>query len=80
MGTLFPPMGPYHLILLSATLATYHFIHSAVAARFGFGGDFWLNLLLTICGYIPGKRASLRQRTTVTLTTIRPRPQFLHSG
>ncbi|KAH9484276.1 UPF0057 membrane protein [Psilocybe cubensis] len=26
----------------------------AVAARFGFGGDFWLNLLLTICGYIPG--------------------------
>ncbi|KAL5511869.1 hypothetical protein ACEPAH_5087 [Sanghuangporus vaninii] len=26
----------------------------AVAARFGFGKDFWLNLLLTICGYIPG--------------------------
>jgi len=26
----------------------------AVAARFGIGGDFWLNLLLTICGYIPG--------------------------
>lgn len=26
----------------------------AVAARFGFGSDFWLNLLLTICGYIPG--------------------------
>ncbi|CCA74706.1 hypothetical protein PIIN_08666 [Serendipita indica DSM 11827] len=26
----------------------------AVAARFGIGQDFWLNLLLTICGYIPG--------------------------
>ncbi|KAJ7582712.1 hypothetical protein C8J56DRAFT_955547 [Mycena floridula] len=26
----------------------------AVAARFGIGGDFWLNLLLTLCGYIPG--------------------------
>jgi len=26
----------------------------AVAARFGIGGDFWLNLLLTICGYFPG--------------------------
>ncbi|KAI0636756.1 hypothetical protein C8Q77DRAFT_1049553 [Trametes polyzona] len=26
----------------------------AVAARFGIGGDFWLNVLLTICGYIPG--------------------------
>ncbi|KAI0673005.1 hypothetical protein C8Q78DRAFT_692940 [Trametes maxima] len=26
----------------------------AVAARFGVGSDFWLNLVLTICGYIPG--------------------------
>ncbi|KAF7304884.1 hypothetical protein MKEN_01202700 [Mycena kentingensis (nom. inval.)] len=26
----------------------------AVAARFGIGGDFWLNVLLTLCGYIPG--------------------------
>ncbi|KAF8350706.1 hypothetical protein F5887DRAFT_940536 [Amanita rubescens] len=26
----------------------------AVAARFGIGKDFWLNILLTICGYIPG--------------------------
>ncbi|PFH54355.1 hypothetical protein AMATHDRAFT_53288 [Amanita thiersii Skay4041] len=26
----------------------------AVAARFGIGKDFWINLLLTICGYIPG--------------------------
>ncbi|KAK7467155.1 hypothetical protein VKT23_004214 [Stygiomarasmius scandens] len=26
----------------------------AVAARFGIGTDFWINLLLTICGYIPG--------------------------
>ncbi|XP_006458126.1 hypothetical protein AGABI2DRAFT_190484 [Agaricus bisporus var. bisporus H97] len=26
----------------------------AVAARFGIGRDFWINILLTICGYIPG--------------------------
>ncbi|KAG8823953.1 hypothetical protein FRC17_009208 [Serendipita sp. 399] len=26
----------------------------AVAARFGIGKDFWLNVFLTICGYIPG--------------------------
>jgi len=26
----------------------------AVAARFGIGSDFWLNCVLTICGYIPG--------------------------
>jgi len=26
----------------------------AVAARFGIAKDFWLNLLLTVCGYIPG--------------------------
>ncbi|KAG8708549.1 hypothetical protein FRC11_006371, partial [Ceratobasidium sp. 423] len=26
----------------------------AVAARFGIGGDFWLNLLLTVLGYFPG--------------------------
>jgi len=26
----------------------------AVAARFGVGSDFWLNLVLTIAGYIPG--------------------------
>ncbi|KAI0306571.1 hypothetical protein B0F90DRAFT_1691001 [Multifurca ochricompacta] len=27
---------------------------TTVAARFGIGGDFWLNLFLTIAGYIPG--------------------------
>jgi uncharacterized membrane protein YqaE (UPF0057 family) len=26
----------------------------AVAARFGIGKDFWINLLCTICGYFPG--------------------------
>jgi len=38
------------LIFICGTL----FPPLAVAARFGIGGDFWLNLLLTICGYIPG--------------------------
>jgi len=26
----------------------------AVAARFGIGKDFWINLVMTVCGYIPG--------------------------
>lgn len=34
-------------------------VSAAVAARFGIGRDFWLNLLLTICGYIPGKSFTL---------------------
>ncbi|KXN89259.1 hypothetical protein AN958_06013 [Leucoagaricus sp. SymC.cos] len=29
-------------------------LDTAVAARFGIGKDFWLNVLLTVCGYIPG--------------------------
>jgi len=37
---------PCHLILID--------LFPAVAARFGIGGDFWLNLVLTLCGYIPG--------------------------
>ncbi len=52
-GTLFPPLGMSILILprvWHAELAPL----AAVAARFGLGGDFWLNLILTICGYIPG--------------------------
>jgi uncharacterized membrane protein YqaE (UPF0057 family) len=38
------------LLFLMGTL----FPPLAVAARFGIGKDFWINLLLTICGYIPG--------------------------
>jgi len=38
------------LLFIAGTL----FPPLAVAARFGLGSDFWLNLLLTICGYIPG--------------------------
>jgi len=49
-GTLFPPLG----MLPSVRHDLAILIVSAVAARFGFGGDFWLNLFLTICGYIPG--------------------------
>jgi len=26
----------------------------AVAMQTGFGGTFWVNILLTLCGYIPG--------------------------
>ncbi|KAJ7285833.1 hypothetical protein C8J57DRAFT_1285929 [Mycena rebaudengoi] len=38
------------LLFIAGTL----FPPLAVAARFGIGSDFWLNLLLTICGYFPG--------------------------
>ncbi len=55
-GTLFPPLGRavsqcrkrFSPLIISNL--------PAVAARFGIGKDFWLNLLLTICGYIPGMR------------------------
>lgn len=58
MGTLFPPLGVYlcNLVVRNAIVewsADCH-LNTAVAARFGIGKDFWLNLLLTICGYIPG--------------------------
>ena len=57
MGTLFPPLGeqPLHPPAIPAAEADAD-AHppAAVAARFGIGKDFWLNLLLTICGYIPG--------------------------
>ncbi|KAH0830569.1 peptide N-acetyl-beta-D-glucosaminyl asparaginase amidase A-domain-containing protein [Lanmaoa asiatica] len=53
MGTLFPPLGTRSPVLHvnhTCSLA----LPPAVAARFGIGKDFWLNLLLTIAGYIPG--------------------------
>lgn len=56
MGTLFPPLGelplPRPFPPPKPTLTPTP--SAAVAARFGIGKDFWLNLLLTICGYIPG--------------------------
>ncbi|KAH7930778.1 hypothetical protein BV22DRAFT_999681 [Leucogyrophana mollusca] len=49
-----PKVKKYHgyavLLFIMGTL----FPPLAVAARFGIGKDFWLNTLLTICGYIPG--------------------------
>lgn len=55
-GTLFPPLGRAvsQCRKRSSPLMTSNL--PAVAARFGIGKDFWLNLLLTICGYIPGTR------------------------
>lgn len=65
-GTLFPPLGTSILTLprdCRAELAP----PAAVAARFGIGGDFWLNLILTICGYIPGTHRLLSNpRHTLT--------------
>lgn len=44
----------YHFYNILLFLLGSLFPPLAVAARFGIGSDFWLNLLLTICGYIPG--------------------------
>ena len=54
---------------------------AAVAARFGIGRDFWTNLVLTLCGYIPGKLIFVcRIELAVSETEARSRSQFLHTG
>jgi len=52
-NNLFKPKRYHGYAVLLFILGTL-FPPLAVAARFGIGSDFWLNLLLTICGYIPG--------------------------
>lgn len=55
LGSLFPPLGTCTESILSfSEIGFSPHCYPAVAARFGIGVDFWLNLLLTICGYIPG--------------------------
>ena len=55
MGTLFPPLGAYPICVSAAfPQILTSLVFPAVATRFGIGGDFWLNLVLTIAGYIPG--------------------------
>ena len=45
---------------------------TAVAARFGIGKDFWVNLVLTLCGYIPGK--------LIFANTLNPHPLIPRQG
>ncbi|KAG9318485.1 peptide N-acetyl-beta-D-glucosaminyl asparaginase amidase A-domain-containing protein [Chiua virens] len=54
MGTLFPPLGSCSSCSLPPQPLTHTSSSPAVAARFGIGKDFFLNLILTIAGYIPG--------------------------
>ncbi|KAG8217519.1 peptide N-acetyl-beta-D-glucosaminyl asparaginase amidase A-domain-containing protein [Butyriboletus roseoflavus] len=49
-----PKSRRYHWYAVFLFIMGTLFPPLAVAARFGIGKDFWLNLLLTICGYIPG--------------------------
>ncbi|KAF8136359.1 hypothetical protein EV363DRAFT_1395473 [Boletus edulis] len=49
-----PKARGYHWYAVLLFLLGTLFPPLAVAARFGIGKDFWLNLLLTIAGYIPG--------------------------
>ncbi|KDN51160.1 hypothetical protein RSAG8_00789, partial [Rhizoctonia solani AG-8 WAC10335] len=48
----------------------------AVAARFGIGKDFWINLLLTICGYIPGQVHNFYIQTIRDNKNSRRTPQW----
>ena len=62
VGTLLPPVGEFHHVGNAPVGLTDVGLHTAVALRFGIGKDFFLNCILTLCGYIPGMRsyASLR--------------------
>lgn len=56
-------------------------VYKAVAARFGIGKDFWINLFLTICGYIPGiSFLHLYDQLPLIYRFTRPRPQLLYPG
>ncbi|KAI9566424.1 hypothetical protein HD554DRAFT_2174351 [Boletus coccyginus] len=50
-----PVLQRHHLYTIILFVVGSFFSPLAVAARFGIGTDFWLNLLLTIIGYIPGQ-------------------------
>ena len=78
LGTLFPPLGLSHRsYLLCLANRPLHF--SAVAARFGIGSDFWLNLFLTLAGYIPGSlSARLLASHSHHIISIRTCSQLLH--
>ena len=47
----------------------YGLVLIAVAARFGIGKDFWINVLLTVCGYVPGTSSSLATHTDTNACT-----------
>lgn len=50
LGTLLPPLGQSLVVTAVVVLTS----PAAVAARFGIGTDFWINVVLTLCGYVPG--------------------------
>jgi uncharacterized membrane protein YqaE (UPF0057 family) len=78
LGTLFPPLGLSHRSSFLVSLIDQP-QPLAVAARFGIGGDFWLNLFLTLAGYIPGS-LSARFLTPHShhIISIRACSQLLH--
>jgi len=78
LGTLLPPLGMCRSDDSSDFPLT---CFAAVAARFGIGKDFWTNVVLTLCGYIPGKLIfACRIELAVSETEARSRPQLLHTG
>ena len=48
---------------------------------FGVGKDFWTNVILTLCGLVPGKLIFVcRIELAVSETEARSGPQFLRTG
>ncbi|KAG8747413.1 hypothetical protein FRC10_001084 [Ceratobasidium sp. 414] len=48
----------------------------AVAARFGLGKDFWINVLLTICGWVPGQIHNFYIQTMRNNKNMKRTPQW----
>ncbi|KAG9127191.1 hypothetical protein FRC07_000286 [Ceratobasidium sp. 392] len=48
----------------------------AVAARFGLGTDFWINVLLTICGWVPGQIHNFYIQTVRNNKNVKRTPQW----
>jgi uncharacterized membrane protein YqaE (UPF0057 family) len=73
----------YHLSVITSRFSPFLTILTlilAVAARFGIGKDFWLNLLLTVCGYIPGMFLPFSSCTLSRTAALRTWAQFLYTG
>lgn len=53
LGSLFPPLGEPSLLIIHVHFLTNRLYTPAVAARFGLGKDFCINLALCLLGYFP---------------------------
>jgi uncharacterized membrane protein YqaE (UPF0057 family) len=81
IGFLLPPFGESPWWRVACDVRLVLTLNPAVAARFGVGKDFWINVLLTICGYVPGEHSLVAtRRSTLIPPPHRPDTQLLHSN